>query len=199
MSQASGEDLVASFSEVLAIERSVDVRPSATSKTQKESQQKGRRLSKTDLNEDYHGIQSVSSLGKLHSLAVWLRSSSLHSNIWDDEVGLRLGIDNATRWSSWYHVINNLFKKKAQIIQFMLNHEQDIGDNRLLSSDWDLLSKAHSFLQPFASATLYAEGDKASLSQSLFLMDCLLHHYEKQKVWLYVLFEYISINKLDVL
>ena len=102
--------------------------------------------------------------------------------MWDDEVGLRLGIDNSTRWSSWYKVIDNTLKKKPQIVQFMLNHEQEIGDNRLMASDWDLLSKTGLFLQPFASATLYAEGDKSSLSQSLFLMDCLLHHYEKQRV-----------------
>jgi hypothetical protein len=88
--------------------------------------------------------------------------------MWDDEVGLRLGIDNSTRWSSWYKVIDNTLKKKPQIVQFMLNHEQEIGDNRLMASDWDLLSKAGLFLQPFASATLYAEGDKSSLHSLFF-------------------------------
>jgi hypothetical protein len=105
--------------------------------------------------------------------------------MWEDEVGLRLGIDNSTRWSSWSNVIDNTLRKKPQIIQFMLNHEHEIGDNRLMASDQDLLSKSGLFLQPFASATLYAEGDKSSLSQSLFLMDCL-HHYEKQRVSLII-------------
>lgn len=79
-------------------------------------------------------------------------------------------------------MISNALKKKQEIVQFMTDHEVALEDKRLTAADWDLISKAHLFLQPFASATLYAEGEKASLSQSLFLMDCLLHHYEKQKV-----------------
>jgi len=64
----------------------------------------------------------------------------------------------------------------------MADYEHFLGDIRLTASDWDLLTKSHAFLQPFASATLYAEGDKSSISQSLRIMDSLLHHYEKAKV-----------------
>ncbi|KAF1963982.1 hypothetical protein BU23DRAFT_576047 [Bimuria novae-zelandiae CBS 107.79] len=63
----------------------------------------------------------------------------------------------------------------------MHEHEQILGDNRLMAADWDLLQKAYLFLQPFDGATLCAEGNKASLSQSLILMDCLLSHYENEK------------------
>jgi hypothetical protein len=97
-------------------------------------------------------------------------------------VGLRLGIDNRTRWSSWYQVIDRAIRKKDKIQSFTSDHEEAIGDNRLLARDWELLGKAHTFLQPFASATLYAEGDDSSISQSLTLMDMLLLHYEEQKV-----------------
>ena len=45
-----------------------------------------------------------------------------------------------------------------------------------------MLGKAHAFLQPFASATLYAKGEKSSISQSLPLIDALLVHYERKKV-----------------
>jgi hypothetical protein len=141
-----------------------------------------RRLSRSDVDEDYLGIEGIPALRKLHGLAVWARCSSFNSQLWDDEVGLRLGIDNETRWSSWYHVLDKLFKKKSQIVQFMHEHEQILGDNRLTAADWDLLQKAYLFLQPFDGATLCAEGNKASLSQSLFLMDCLLSHYENEKV-----------------
>ncbi|KAL6406105.1 putative AC9 transposase [Ilyonectria robusta] len=140
-----------------------------------------RRLSRSDVDEDYLGIEGIPALRKLHGLAVWIRCSSLNSQLWDDEVGLRLGIDNETRWSSWYHVLDKLFKKKAQIVQFMHEHEQILGDNRLTAADWDLLQKAYLFLQPFDGATLCAEGNKASLLQSLFLMDCLLSHYKNEK------------------
>src|ERR1700742_34703 len=51
------------------------------------------------------------------------------------------------------------------------------------SLDWDLLCKAHILLQPFASATLYAEGDRSYVSQSLPLMDALLAHYERNRMY----------------
>ena len=59
--------------------------------------------------------------------------------------------------------------------------------NNLNSSDWELLSRTHAFLQPFASATLYVEGSNASISQTLVLMDALLLHYEQAKVYSFIL------------
>jgi hypothetical protein len=97
-------------------------------------------------------------------------------------VGLRLGVDNRTRWSSWHQVIDRAIRKKDKIQSFMSDYEEAIGDNRLLGRGWELLGRAHTFLQPFASATLYAEGDDSSISQSLMLMDMLLLHYEEQQV-----------------
>jgi hypothetical protein len=132
--------------------------------------------------DDFSGVENVPALRKLHGLAVWLSSSSLHQNAWDKAVGLRLGMDNRTRWSSWYQVIDRAIRKKDKIQSFMSDHEEAIGDNRLLVGDWELLGKVHTFLQPFASATLYAEGDDSSISQSLMLMDMLLLHYEEQQV-----------------
>ncbi|KAK2686790.1 hypothetical protein QWA68_014948 [Fusarium oxysporum] len=49
-----------------------------------------RRLSRSDVDEDYLGIEGIPALRKLHGLAVWARCSSLNSQLWDDEVGLRL-------------------------------------------------------------------------------------------------------------
>jgi hypothetical protein len=165
-SEATSEDLLIRFSQALTTRR----------------RRGRRRLSISDVDEDYLGIEGIPALRKLHGLAVWARCSSLNSQLWDDEVGLRLGIDNETRWSSWYHVLDKLFKKKTQIVQFMHENEQILGEDRLTGADWDLLQKAYLFLQPFDGATLCAEGNKASLSQSLFLMDCLLSHYENEKV-----------------
>jgi hypothetical protein len=79
-------------------------------------------------------------------------------------------------------VIDNAIRKKVQINQFLLEHDRELEDTFLSGSDWDLLAKTHAFLEPFASATLYAEGKCSSVSQSLFLMDALLFHYESAKV-----------------
>ncbi|EJP61521.1 uncharacterized protein BBA_09545 [Beauveria bassiana ARSEF 2860] len=58
--------------------------------------------------------------------------------------------------------------------------EMNGAENHTLT---DFLDKARTFLQPFASATLYAEGEKSLISQSLPLMDALLAHYEKNKAY----------------
>lgn len=184
--EASGEDLLTRFSETLTSQRSFEAHRRTATGTQPEqprrrSQRRGSHNSQDSIGDGYTGIEISPALRKLHGLAVWLRNSSIHANLWDDCVGLRLGIDNATRWSSWYLVISRALKRKPQIVQFMADHEVALGDNRLMASDWEFLAKAEGFLQPFAQGTLYAEG-KSSISQSLYLMDALLSHYEKAKV-----------------
>ena len=155
--------------------------------TQRTSQQQSRRrrnstASQGSVDDEFAGIENIATLWKLHRLCVWLRKSSIHATQWDDAVGLRLGIDNKTRWSSWFLVIDRVLRKQDKIKLFMIDHTNDLGDISFNSDDWDILEKARNLLEPFASATLYAEGDTADLSQGLVIMDALLQHYEKQKV-----------------
>jgi hypothetical protein len=152
------------------------------SRTGTAAQGRARRSSQDSQHQDFSGIQGLPALQKLHGLSRWLQNHSTHSDHWDDAVRLRLGIDNKTRWSSWYLVIDRALRKKPQIVQFMTDYETTLDEHRITGQDWDILQKAHQFLQPFAAATLYAEGDKSSISQSLVLMDALLLHYEQQKV-----------------
>lgn len=154
---------------------------SQASQPKAKKQKRGRRASTASI-EDFGGIESLPTLQKLHRLAVWVRSSSLHSDLWDEAVGLRLGIDNATRWSSWFALIDKALKRQTQIKAFMMDHEQALEGMRLIADDWDLLYKAHAFLQPFDGLTRYAEGATSSISQVLQVMDALLKHYEGQKV-----------------
>ncbi|KAG6997304.1 putative AC9 transposase [Fusarium oxysporum f. sp. conglutinans] len=135
-----------------------------------------------DFKDDkFKGWQTIPAIRKLHNIAVWLRNSSIHSDLWEDRVSLRLGIDNDTRWNSWYKLIDNLMRRQSQIKQFLLDYDKEINDNILNSSDWDYLERTHRFLHPFASATLWAEGKNSTLSQILTIMDGLLRHYEKNK------------------
>jgi hypothetical protein len=102
--------------------------------------------------------------------------------MWRDAVGLELGMDNTTRWSSWYKVINKAIKKKAQINRFFTQYDHDLGDNMLDTSDWALLERTQLFLQVFDEATRDAERDHASVADVLQLMDAILQHYEDTKV-----------------
>lgn len=166
--EISGEELIAQFSEVLDSQRQRNgagyMQWNEFGGSRSSQRSARRRDSQDSVRDELLGIQDMPTLRKLHDLAVWLRSSSLHADIWDDNVGLRPGIDNRTRWSSWYMVIDSAIRKQSEIKAFMTDHEAILGSIRLTAQDWDFLSKARSFLQPFASATLYAEGDKSSIS-----------------------------------
>ncbi|RKK08309.1 hypothetical protein BFJ65_g16969 [Fusarium oxysporum f. sp. cepae] len=59
--------------------------------------------------------------------------------------------------------------------------QSELQDDILLASEWEFIERTHRFLQPFASATLLAEGARSTLSQSLSIMDVLLRQYEKYK------------------
>jgi len=152
-----------------------------SSKVPRRSKKRARRP--PDFKDDeFGGWRDIPAIHKVHNIAVWLRNSSIHSDQWEDRVGLRLGIDNGTRWNSWFRLIDNVLRKQSQIKQFLLDFDKEIGDSILNSSDWGYLEKTHRFLQPFASATLWAEGENSTLSQVLTIMDGLLRHYEKNKV-----------------
>lgn len=55
--------------------------------------------------EDQAGWRSMGPLGKLHNIDVFIRSSTVHSDAWQRLAGRALGIDNATRWNSWYMLL----------------------------------------------------------------------------------------------
>jgi hypothetical protein len=171
----SNEEVV-SRGEVLAQEES-----SSSSLRKDKISRAGRRPPDFE-DSEFRGWKAIPAMRKLHNIAVWLRTSSIHSDQWEDRVGLRLGIDNDTRWNSWYKMLDNLIRKQPQIKQFLLDYDKHIDDNILNLSDWGYLEKTHRFLQPFASATLWAEGKSSTLSQVLTIMDGLLRHYEKNKV-----------------
>jgi hypothetical protein len=179
-SAVPGAQMVENFSATLNAQAEASILPGQPARKGGKARAKKQQESSND--EEYSGWQGIPSLRKLHNIAVWLRNSDIHSNLWDDAVGIRLGIDNVTRWSSWYKVIDNALKRKARVTQFVTDHDTALGENILTGLDWELLTKTHAFLQPFASATLYAEGDTSSISQSLVLMDALLFHYENAKV-----------------
>lgn len=186
VANATGEDLLAQFSSALTSRReSTRAQHEAASETS-QSRRPFRQVrsveSRGSGDEDFSGLENIPTLRKLHQLCAWLRSSTVHAAAWDRQVGLRLGIDNQTRWSSWYAVIDRALKKMTEIKLFMHDNERSLDDIRLTTDDWVILQNTHAFLDPFASATLYAEGKRASISQSIFLMDSLLLHYEQQKV-----------------
>ncbi|KJZ69673.1 hypothetical protein HIM_09274 [Hirsutella minnesotensis 3608] len=130
---------------------------------------------------DQSGWRSMGPLGKLHNIAVFIRSSTIHSDAWQRLAGRSLGIDNATRWNSWYMLLRIALEKKDKLMVFQQEHHKDLGDDSLTQDDWDVLKLTADFLQPFWQATQAQQKKWSSLDQLLYNMDILLKHFEDAK------------------
>jgi hypothetical protein len=110
------------------------------------------------------GWSEITPLRKLHSITVTLRSSAILHSSFKEEVGVCLGIDNDTRWNSWFKVIDTAIATRPKIVNWLAKNSSHFGANNLDVEDWELLGKTHSFLQPFNQATLMTEKRDSSLS-----------------------------------
>jgi len=143
---------------------------------------KGRKNKKKD---DFTGWRSIGALGKLHNIAVYIRTSNILSDYWRQlSPKLVLGIDNATRWNSWYLIIRRAVSKRSEIMEICRRHKKEFGDGKdiLTEEEWEQLEGTEEFLQPFYQATLEGQQEFASLDQALFFMDVLFKHFEEAKV-----------------
>ncbi|KAM4067442.1 transposase-like protein [Hirsutella rhossiliensis] len=98
-------------------------------------------------------------MGKLHNIAVFIRNSTIHNDAWDDIAGKALGIDNITRWNSWFKLLDAAISQEGPFIE---------DDTRVL--------------QPFHQATLEQQMAWASIDQVLENMDILFVQFEDAKV-----------------
>ena len=72
----------------------------------RQKQTKCARSNNNNNTTSFSGWGASTTLTKLHDLAVYIRVSTIHHDQWISIVGRGLGIDNATRWNSWFNVIN---------------------------------------------------------------------------------------------
>lgn len=149
---------------------------------QAQLRQKNSKGKQRKVPEDQSGWRSMGPLGKLHNIAVFIRSSTVQSDAWELLAGDALGIDNATRWNSWYMLLRTALEKKEKLMVFQQEHHKALGDDSLTQDDWDVLRLTADFLQPFWQATQAQQQKWSSLDQLLYQMDILLKHFEDAKV-----------------
>lgn len=131
---------------------------------------------------DAAGWRSVGPLGKLHNIAVFMRNSTVRSDAWDDIAGKALGIDNITRWNSWFKLLDAAISQEGALSIFLNQYHSDLEGDILTHDDWEILKMTHAFLQPFHQATLEQQMEWASIDQVLENMDILFMQFEDAKV-----------------
>jgi hypothetical protein len=129
-----------------------------------------------------NGWSGIAPLRKLHNIAVLLKTSNLLYRSWICAIGVALGIDNVTRWNSWFNVIDAALRHRPAIAIWLMENTQHLEGNNLDKNDWDLLQKTHEFLQPFKQGTLLTEKNLSTLSDAMMVLDILLIHCRKTRV-----------------
>lgn len=121
-------------------------------------------------------------MGKLHNIAVFIRNSIIHNDAWDDIAGKALGIDNITRWNSWFKLLDAAISQEGPLSVFVNQYHRELEDDILTHDDWQVLKMTHEFLQPFHQATMEQQMSWASIDQVLENMDILFVQFEDAKV-----------------
>ena len=111
----------------------------------------------------------------MHNIATAFRTHTFLSDAW---TAPSLGIDNQTRWNSWYQLLMKAVKHRQYLSQFTFEHAI-FEEDRLTNDDWEILEVTKRFLEPFYKATLAAESKLSSLELVIFTMESLLALYEK--------------------
>ncbi|KAM3446980.1 hypothetical protein NHJ6243_010196, partial [Beauveria neobassiana] len=143
------------------------------------AQQRSRSQSKG--RSDAAGWRNVGPLGKLHNIAVFIRNSTIHNDAWDDIAGKALGLDNVTRWNSWFKLLDAAIRQEGAMSIFLRQFHRELEDDILTHDDWKVLKMTHEFLQPFHQATMEQQMDWASIDQVLGNMDILFKQFEDAK------------------
>ncbi|EKG09155.1 hypothetical protein MPH_13851 [Macrophomina phaseolina MS6] len=131
---------------------------------------------------DTAGWRSIGPMGKLHNIAVFIRNSTVRNDAWDDIAEKALGIDNITRWNSWFKLLDAAISQEGPLSIFLNQYHNELEDDILTHDDWQVLKMTHEFLQPFYQATLEQQMEWASIDQVLENMDILFMQFENAKM-----------------
>ena len=93
--------------------------------------------------------------------------------------GLMPHRDNATRWNSWYEMLDWTLRKIRPAIIAISNEDVHLSTDILGAEEWKTLTYIRDFLQPFLDATKSTEGHQAGLDRVLPTLDFLLDHFEE--------------------
>jgi hypothetical protein len=128
---------------------------------------------KTNKNKNAQKQEQISVLVKLHGVVNHMSNSAQRTKEIRDLAGRLIPSDNATRWNSWYVMINVACAHHEAISKYILNHHNELEDKFLVDRDWKTLQEIRDFLDIFHEATLRAEGDHGSIGDTLILLNAL--------------------------
>ncbi|XP_044716024.1 Ribonuclease H-like protein [Hirsutella rhossiliensis] len=125
------------------------------------------------------GWSQLGPLGKVHNIAVHIRANDYRYNTFRQRAGKVLGLDNDTRWNSWFLLLDTALEKEEHVKWYQDKYYETLVNDYLAPRDWQALRDIRNFLQPFWRITLLTEGYRSTLDRTLFTMDVLHKHYQQ--------------------
>lgn len=68
---------------------------------------------------------------QLHNIALFIRNSTIHNDAWDDIAGKALGIDNVTRWNSWFRLLDAAINQQGPLSILLNQYHDELKDDIL--------------------------------------------------------------------
>jgi hypothetical protein len=125
------------------------------------------------------GWREMGPLEKIHNTAVHIRLDNYQYNLFKKCMGRVLGLDNDTRWNSWFLLLNVILEKQEHVKWYQDKYWDSLKDDFLIPENWQILHDTRDFLQPFWKITRLTEGHRTILDSTLFTMDVLHKHYQQ--------------------
>jgi hAT family C-terminal dimerisation region len=125
------------------------------------------------------GWRQMGPLGKIHNIAIHIRANDYRYNLFRKRAGKVLGLDNDTRWNSWFLLLDTALDKEETVRWYQDKYYDALSEDYLTPQDWQTLRETRGFLQPFWRITLLTEGYRSTLDSALFTMDVLHRHYQQ--------------------
>jgi len=120
-------------------------------------------------------------LGKLHNIAVFIRSSVPRFDDFESLAHRTLPLDNSTRWNKLARELSVAIEKESVMMSTAKNGFNKLKDDYLSPETGRSFVRSRNFCSP-STSKLETEGDNATIDRLLWTMDILSKHYDSSLV-----------------
>ncbi|EMT69251.1 hypothetical protein FOC4_g10000067 [Fusarium odoratissimum] len=96
-------------------------------------------------------------------------SNDYRWNEFKKRAGRSLGLDNDTRWNSWFLLLDTTLNLQSYVEWYQKKYYQDLRDDYLTPDEWSALGETRAFLQPFWKITQLTEDESPAYGAAIIL------------------------------
>ncbi|KAG7403397.1 hypothetical protein Forpe1208_v016448 [Fusarium oxysporum f. sp. rapae] len=82
------------------------------------------------------GWRRLGPLGKIHNISVHMRENDYRWNLFKKRAGRSLGLDNDTRWNSWFLLLDVALNLQEHVEWYQRRYYENLRDDYLAPNEW---------------------------------------------------------------